>query len=544
MVDGRSRTKNNWLIAQLKPATIFLLATIALAFVYFSHLGLVPVHATADECRRALVPIEMCISGDYLTPTLNGEVYLNKPPLFSWIIAASYNIFGSFSPFALRFPVVLSILLHGVLIFYVFRRYTTDAVASITALAFMTNWRTLTLDSMLGLLEHTLALLMFAGFFIIYILGERKKYTGLFVLSYFIAALGFQVKGIPPVVHHGIALLVYFIFTKKIKILFSLSHVIGITTFLLTCAAYYVPFFDQNNISIDKVMGTLFFESSKRYGYADTASFLNVLFDFPLDFVKHFLPWTLLIIVFFQKNLIGKLKANPVMMYCALLFIANTPFYWIASLKNPHYLFFLLPLIFAPALYLWSNLAETDWRKRFPTYLLGALPVILGLVALFVPTTDLIDTVDYKWMKSITISGLLLVISYYYFKYSATRLYLLAAALIVLRLSFNWFVLPQRIADQMIYPDHAQKIVEIVKDEQLYINASYPAGYYDAITFPIEQRRNELLTINKNFVEGSYYLVDEENLNDQEILYEFDYDYADNHEWYKKKMYLIVIKSR
>ncbi len=541
MVDGCPRTKNKWLIARLKPVAIFWLATIALAIVYLSHLGVVPVHATADECRRALVPMEMCISGDFLTPTINGEVYLNKPPLFSWIIAASYAVFGEYSPFALRFPVVISILLHGVLIFYVFKRYTTDTIACLTALAFMTNWRTLTLDSMLGLLEHTLALLMFAGFFIIYILGEKKKYTWLFVLSYFIAAAGFLIKGIPPLVHHGIALLVYFIFTKNFKALFSLSHLLGIITFLLTCAAYYIPFFDHNNISIDKVMGTLFFESSKRYGYADTASFMNVLFDYPLDFVKHFLPWTLLIIVFFQKNVIRKLKENPVMMYCVLLFITNTPFYWIASLKNPHYLFFLLPLIFAPAIYLWTNLSETDWKKRYPGYLVGAAPLLLGLAALYAPMTDVIDSIDFKWVKAIIIATLMSIIGFYSLKYPATRLYFLAVALIVLRLSFNWFVLPQRVADQMIYPDHAQKIVEIVMDQPLYINASYPAGYYDAITFPVEQKRNQILTLRKSAIPGSYYLVDDANLSSSthEILYEFDYDYADNHEWYKKKMYLI-----
>ncbi len=89
-----------------------------------------------------------------------------------------------------------------------------------TALGFMTTGRTLIHDSMLGLLEHTLALFIYVGLMLIFIPGEKRKYDWLFVLSYFIAAIGFLVKGLPALAHHGIGLLVYFIFSKKIKILF------------------------------------------------------------------------------------------------------------------------------------------------------------------------------------------------------------------------------------------------------------------------------------------------------------------------------------
>ena len=37
-----------------------------------------------DEAIRGLVALEMQISGNYITPTLNGAFYYNKPPLYNW----------------------------------------------------------------------------------------------------------------------------------------------------------------------------------------------------------------------------------------------------------------------------------------------------------------------------------------------------------------------------------------------------------------------------------------------------------------------------
>src|SRR5438552_561827 len=37
-----------------------------------------------DEGRYAQIPAEMLARGDWLVPTLQGETYLDKPPLFYW----------------------------------------------------------------------------------------------------------------------------------------------------------------------------------------------------------------------------------------------------------------------------------------------------------------------------------------------------------------------------------------------------------------------------------------------------------------------------
>jgi 4-amino-4-deoxy-L-arabinose transferase-like glycosyltransferase len=47
-----------------------------------------------DEGRYAQIPREMLAAGDWLVPRLQGMAYLDKPPLFYWLVAWSYQIFG------------------------------------------------------------------------------------------------------------------------------------------------------------------------------------------------------------------------------------------------------------------------------------------------------------------------------------------------------------------------------------------------------------------------------------------------------------------
>ncbi len=47
-----------------------------------------------QEPRHAEIARQMLVSGDWLTPTLSGEPYLDKPPLLYWLTAGSYALLG------------------------------------------------------------------------------------------------------------------------------------------------------------------------------------------------------------------------------------------------------------------------------------------------------------------------------------------------------------------------------------------------------------------------------------------------------------------
>jgi 4-amino-4-deoxy-L-arabinose transferase-like glycosyltransferase len=59
------------------------------------------------ESLYAEIAREMVVRGDWLTPHLNGTRYLDKPPLFYWLIAIAYTVFGV-SEFSARLPIALA----------------------------------------------------------------------------------------------------------------------------------------------------------------------------------------------------------------------------------------------------------------------------------------------------------------------------------------------------------------------------------------------------------------------------------------------------
>src|SRR5512139_1378602 len=70
---------------------IVLALVIGLFFALF--LGSRPL-SVPDEGRYVEIPREMVVSGDWLTPRLNGVKYFEKPPLFYWIESALIKLYG------------------------------------------------------------------------------------------------------------------------------------------------------------------------------------------------------------------------------------------------------------------------------------------------------------------------------------------------------------------------------------------------------------------------------------------------------------------
>ena len=81
---------------------------ILLAFFYALWIG---NHAlfTPDEGRYSEIAREMLVTGDYITPRLNGVVFLDKPILYYWLQASAIQLFG-LKEWALRFwPALIGI---------------------------------------------------------------------------------------------------------------------------------------------------------------------------------------------------------------------------------------------------------------------------------------------------------------------------------------------------------------------------------------------------------------------------------------------------
>jgi 4-amino-4-deoxy-L-arabinose transferase-like glycosyltransferase len=70
------------------------LLLVVVAIIWF--FGLSARHlADPDEGRYAEIPLRMLLTGDWITPRLNGLKYFEKPPLQYWATAVAYSLFGT-----------------------------------------------------------------------------------------------------------------------------------------------------------------------------------------------------------------------------------------------------------------------------------------------------------------------------------------------------------------------------------------------------------------------------------------------------------------
>ncbi|MGA0559089.1 ArnT family glycosyltransferase [Larkinella sp. VNQ87] len=510
----------------------------------FSYLGYLPLDTGSDEPRRALVALEMILSGDYLTPTLNGELYFNKPPLYNWLIAVSFHLFGNYSSFALRFPMAVSLLLYGLTIYVLVKPYLGPRIAFASALMLVTNTRILLYDSMLGLIDTTFSWLTYAAFILVYRFDQKRNYWALFLSTYLLTALGFLMKGLPSLVFQSLTLLAYFLYTKQFRRLFSPAHFAGIGLFLLIIGSYYVAYFNRNAIPPEKIMSVLFDESAKRtvvqFGIWET---LLHLLTFPFEMLYHYAPWMLMVVLLFRNGVFRWKKTasetekpliagQPFVLFNAVVFAVNFVIYWSSPQVYARYLLMLLPLLFTVFAYVYyERTSPTDWRRRGWETLLGVVLVVVTLgawVPLFYPDTQSIPGL---WWKC----GLMFVglsfISYHYIRQPEHRLIILIAFLTMFRNGFNWLVVPPRLAHRQEYKDSSERIARQSLGKPLYgyKQTIGSDGQTDVNSFHIEVVRNEILRKTDRKLPNALYIGDSATLAGERYQTLSDFNLFDRH---------------
>lgn len=108
--------------------------TVAAVVSYFYGLGIVPLLGP-DEPRYAQVAREMFGRADFVTPTLGGHTWFEKPALLYWLMMASYAAWGV-SEFAARLPAACSGLVTILALVWLARRVEESAVRRLEWLAF------------------------------------------------------------------------------------------------------------------------------------------------------------------------------------------------------------------------------------------------------------------------------------------------------------------------------------------------------------------------------------------------------------------------
>lgn len=489
----------------------------------YINLGMLPLGG--DEAIRALVSLEMIISGDYLTPTLNGELYFNKPPLFNWLLIAFFKIFNSNSEFICRLPTTLFLIIYCITIYLCLKKRFGPQFGILTALMFLTCARILFWDSFLGLIDITYSWLIFLNFMLIWYLYEKKKYFLLFIISYILIAISFLLKGIPSLAFQALTLLVLFISNRNFKKLLSWQHTLGIIVFFLILSIYYYLYYLRNPESIGTLLQRLISESTQKSALG-TRIFETILhiIKFPIEIIYHFLPWTLLVILFFNKKILKRAFAQPFFRYILLVFMVNLTIYWLSPVTYPRYLLMLMPLLFIALLYLakYHALANT-LNYRILVKLLYVFSILLSIAAVFLPVVFKNQLpVNHVILKSAFLLIAVLFVFYeLYFKRERTNmLYTLGILLLICRISFNLFLVPYRqsISWSNLCREDALQLANITQHEELFLMSdtiTTPNAYY------ITRERNEILTFINNPAVGPYYIVNDTALLDINFKKEF-----------------------
>ena len=86
---------------------VYVTVILVAAAVYLACIVSPPSLQDDVDAVQAQIARNMLSSGDWVTPRLDGVIYLEKPPLLYWLIAASYRVFGVHD-WAARIPIALS----------------------------------------------------------------------------------------------------------------------------------------------------------------------------------------------------------------------------------------------------------------------------------------------------------------------------------------------------------------------------------------------------------------------------------------------------
>lgn len=192
---------------------ILLALTIAITVVlWISTLSMRPLYEP-DEGRYAEVPREMYVSGDWVTPRLNGVKFFDKPPLQYWATATAYEIFGP-SEWTARIWSALAGLL-GVAaawwaarLLYGSQMGLAAALALVGAPLWILGSNLTTTDIGVGALLGSAALMFTVAY--------QKREPRLFPAVWLLVGLAFLAKGLIAVVLPAITLLLYALLTGQI----------------------------------------------------------------------------------------------------------------------------------------------------------------------------------------------------------------------------------------------------------------------------------------------------------------------------------------
>ncbi len=298
-----------------------------------------------NEARRMVVVQEMLTSGNWLVPTMNGEVYLAKPPLLYWLMAASCKLFNTQAEWAMRLPSsLMAIALVGLFLNRA-RRYLGQgpALFGVAILAssesFIEFARTAQIEMLLAL---TCSISAFC--FLDYVKTGKKLWL---TLSY--AALGAAIltKGPVALIFFIPPALVFGLLGRDKAVLRGLGSIQGWLITLLVALPWFLYIFVEHKALLDHVINEDI--ADKVAGVSKSSP----LYTYPLFLAGAFVPWILLV-CYRPKAQLKKMFAVYEQRYFLIFAVLPVILMSLVSEKHGKYLLPIFPCL-AMVLGLWCH---------------------------------------------------------------------------------------------------------------------------------------------------------------------------------------------
>ncbi|MBI1192826.1 MAG: hypothetical protein GC205_06600 [Bacteroidetes bacterium] len=529
------------------PDRLFLMVALPLlVFSLFWNLGASPAYL--EEPRRAIVAMEMMFRDNAIVPTQLGKIYVNKPPVFNWLLMLGYRISGHYAEWIPRAVSVLSLLGMGFLVYRFSLSHgegerqsaiqniaqpapqpaqQNSAQASLHATAITAGILTvLCADiyyyfSTTGEIDLFYSLVSLGSILAVYHYDRQGRWWALYTVPWLLAAVGFLTKGFPSPLFVGFTFLGWFGIRRQWKALFHPAHALGLLAFAALTGAYFYAYSQQADL--EHYLRGLFDQSSQRTAseHNSTQLLRHMLLFWP-DTLKNMLPAALLVPFALTRAGRQAIANKPFLQFCLIALLANVWIYWISPGTRPRYVYMLYPLLIMPLVWAYASALAPGNRTLRMHQVLEALTRVLSVLipltiaaipAFFINSPTALHPLWFA--ASITAgaaSGWLLY--RWQPRYNAlSRLLFLA---ILGRLVFDAVVLPQRAIQGEAPQWKAQglSVVQTVGDHPLRLLGIRDAGNFPLATaYIIERERKEVLRCDTAAQPGLWYLAEAHQLD-------------------------------
>jgi len=342
--------------------------------LFFSLLGDRPLW-DIDEGMHAHTSKVMVETGDWVTPTMNGENFYDKTPLFNWLAAIAFLVFG-FTEFAARLPAAV-LGMATVLATYILGSKMFDrrvgllgGVILATSLEFLVMSRVVVHDITLAF-TVTLSLLFFWFAFE----DEDRRNVYLF---WFYVSCGFAVlaKGPLGLVLVGLVVGPWLVLRRRLSFVKEMGLWWGTIVFLAVAAPWYVLIMRAN-----ADFGVYFFIQQNFMNFASAESRHPEAWHFYLPIViGGFFPWTAFLPMTVGHGLrIWSEDDRGRLLYLGLWCGMMMLFFSVASSKLPSYILPMFPALALLVAVAWRDLLVQP-SQRLRNLALGSLVVLAGIL--------------------------------------------------------------------------------------------------------------------------------------------------------------------